>query len=42
MKTRRLTLIPRMALPAMLTLMVVQVLVFAQDASAQAKKLEGT
>jgi hypothetical protein len=42
MKTRGLTLIPRMALPAMLTLMVVQVLVFAQDTSAQAKKLEGT
>jgi hypothetical protein len=42
MKTRRLTLVPRMALAVMLTLMVVQVLVFAQDASARAGNLEGT
>jgi hypothetical protein len=39
---RRFTLVRSLALSVMLTLMVVQVLAFAQDASAQAKKLEGT
>jgi hypothetical protein len=42
MQTRRLTLVPHMAFPALLTLAVVQILAFAPDASAQAKKLEGT
>jgi hypothetical protein len=42
MQTRRLTLIHHMAFPALLTLVVVQMLVFAPDASARAKKLEGT
>lgn len=41
MQTRRFTLVRSLALPVMFTLMVMQVLVFAQDASAQAKKLEG-
>ena len=42
MQTRQFTLVRNLALPVMLTLTVVQILVFAQDASAQAKKLEGT
>jgi hypothetical protein len=42
MRTRRLTLVPHMAFPALLTLMVGQMLGLAPDASAQAKKLEGT
>jgi hypothetical protein len=41
-QTRRFTLVRSLALPVMLTLTVVQTLVFAQDAIAQTKKLEGT
>jgi hypothetical protein len=42
MKTQRFTHIPGMALTAMLTLLVVQVLVFGQDARAQEKTIVGT
>jgi hypothetical protein len=42
MRTRRLTLVPHMAFPVLLTLMDGQMLGLAPDASAQAKKLEGT
>ena len=42
MRTRRLTLVPHMVFPVLLTLMVGQMLGLAPDASAQAKKLEGT
>ena len=42
MQTRRLTLVPHIAFPVLLTLMVGQMLGLAPDASAQAKKLEGT
>jgi hypothetical protein len=42
MQTRRLTLVPRLALPVMLMLVVVQVLVFAPAGSARAGDLEGT
>ena len=42
MQMRRFTLVRSLALSVMLTLMVVQVLVFAPDASAQAKKHEST
>src|SRR5919108_5203721 len=42
MQTRQFTLSRSLALSVMLTLIVVQVLVFAQDTSAQARKLVGT
>lgn len=41
MKAKRLTRIPGMGLTAMLTLLVVQVLVFGQDASADRKTIVG-
>jgi hypothetical protein len=42
MQMRRFTLVRSLALPVMLMLTVMQILVFAQDASSQANKLEGT
>jgi hypothetical protein len=42
MQTRQFTLVPRLALPVMLMLFVVQVLVFVQAAYARAGDLEGT